>query len=206
MRFPRGRTVVRRCLHPDGRIAAVQSGVVVADDDPGLLVWVDAGAATMRRTTLTGEPTRPLAVRDELALPTMLRPATWGPHRTLRLIPPHGGASIAWCWRTDGTFDGWYVNLESPPRRWPGGVDVHDQALDLIVDPDRAVTWKDEDAFAAQTGEFWTAADAVRIRAAADRLAGLAARAAFPFDGTWCDFRPDPGWAPAELPAWWDVP
>lgn len=30
---------------------------------------------------------------------------------------------------------------------------------------------------------------------------------AFPFDGTWCDFRPDPAWAvPAELPAGWDRP
>jgi predicted RNA-binding protein associated with RNAse of E/G family len=208
MRFAPSDTVVRRFLHPDGRIAAAQAARVIGDDDRGLLLWLDIGSARMRRTGLDGTPTRQLPVRAELAMATMLSPATWGPYRSLVLIPPGGAHSVSWSWTADGTFHGWYVNLESAAGRWPGGVDVQDRALDLRIAPDRSWQWKDEDEFADRAGDplFFDADTAAAIRAEGGRVAGAAERAVFPFDGTWCDFRPDPGWSPAALPPWWDVP
>ena len=40
---------------------------------------------------------------------------------------------------------------------------------------------------------------------AADEAFELVGQAKFPFDGTWCEFRPDPAWERA-LPAGWDRP
>jgi hypothetical protein len=201
-------TIVRRFLQPDGRIAAAQSARVIADDDRGLALWLELGAARMRRTTLDGTPTRHLPVRDELATATMLSPATWGPYRSLVLIPPDATHSVSWSWTADGTFHGWYVNLESPPAHWWGGVDVQDRALDLRVRPDRSWEWKDEQEFADRTGDplFFDADTAAAIRAEGHRVAQAASQARFPFDGEWRDFRPDPSWPPTTLPAWWDVP
>lgn len=208
MRLQPGQTALRRSIHPDGRIAAVQCGRVVADDDRGLLLWVDVGSATVQRTALDGTPTRALPIRTELTMPTLLRPATWGPYRTLMLTPPDAAHSVWWSWTAEGEFAGWYVNLEAPVRRWASGWDYRDHTLDVLVAADRSSVWKDEDEFAAQTGDpwFWDAEGAARIRAEGKRLIALAERGRFPFDGTWCDFRPDPAWSPTALPYWWDLP
>ncbi|WP_231930000.1 DUF402 domain-containing protein [Micromonospora coriariae] len=137
-------------------------------------------------------------------MPTLLQPGFWQPYRTLMVMPPGAAHSIWWSWGANGAFAGWYINLEAPVDRWAGGVDVQDHALDVLVAPDRSWVWKDEDEFAAQTGDplFWDLDDAAQIRAEGERLIACAERGEFPFDGTWCDFQPDP----ASLPYWWDTP
>ncbi|HET9518048.1 MAG TPA: DUF402 domain-containing protein [Actinoplanes sp.] len=208
MGFEVGRTVVRRFLHVDGRIATAHAARVLSDDDRGLALWLDIGAPRMRRVTLDGRPTRYLPVRAELATATTLAPATWGPYRSLVLTPPDAAHSVSWSWTADGTFAGWYVNLESPPVRWSGGIDVQDRALDVRIWPDRRWRWKDEDEFADQAGDplFFDTATAHAVRAEGLRVIDAAGRAAFPFDGTWCDFRPPADWDLPQLPPWWDAP
>src|SRR5688500_4809496 len=98
MGFPPVQVVVRRGMHPDGRIGSRQCGRVVADDDHGLLFWIEAGSATMRRMSLDGQPTRPLPIRTELTMPTVLTPATWSDFRTLMLMPTSVAHSIWWSW------------------------------------------------------------------------------------------------------------
>ena len=48
-------------------------------------------------------------------------------------------------------FAHWYVNLEEHGVRWDdgsvAGVDVVDQDLDILVEPDRSWRWKDEEEF-----------------------------------------------------------
>ncbi|MFJ8039104.1 DUF402 domain-containing protein [Kitasatospora sp. NPDC096147] len=207
-RFEPGRTVVRRGLYPDGRIGSLQCGRVVADDERGLVMWAPAGSPTMHRLTLDGRPTRAVPLAEEMRLPTRLAPATWQPYGTLILTPPDAAHSVWWSFDPDGTFIGWYVNLEASVGRWHGGTDHVDQALDLLVAPDLSWRWKDEDEFAEQTGHplFWDGAGAAAIRAEGERLIAVAEAGRFPFDGTWCDFRPEPGWVGPELPWWWDLP
>lgn len=194
---------------PDHRIASVQSGRVISDDEHGLALWVAAGSMTARRTNLAGEPTRQLPYVEELCTPTLCQPASWRPYSSLMLTPPGAGHSVWWSFDPSGAFVGWYVNLETPSVRWFGGTDHVDQALDLLIDPDRTVRWKDEDEFAEQCAHpelFWDEKEAEAIREHAEQLASSAERRLFPFDGTWCDFRPDPSWPTSRLPWWWDQP
>lgn len=160
---------------------------VVQDGDDGTLLLVARGtvvraASVHPRDAVPGDPCVPLInrVADRDAL-------VWQ--------PAGSGHAVWWWFAPDGTFTGWYVNLE---RRVHGldSVDVHDQELDLVVAPDRSWTWKDEESFAAKTGRagFWTAPEALAIRAEGDRVVAQVERGEFPFDGTWCDYRPPPAW------------
>jgi hypothetical protein len=199
--FQPGQTIVRRFLHPDRRLAAVGACRVVSDDERGLLLFSDLGSQVMIRTDLDGTPTRPLPLATEIAMTTMLAPRRRSAHRSLLLMPHGATHTVTWDWRPDGTFKGWYVNLETPPRRWPGGVDVHDQVLDVVIAPDRSYAWKDEADLA-----FLDAGAAARARAEGEKVIALAAEGAFPFDGTHLAFEPPSDWSPAELPPWWDAP
>jgi len=79
--------------------------------------------------------------------------------------------------------------------------DTTDWALDIVVEPDGAWHWKDEDEFAEaiELGVFdMAAADAVRAegeRVVAER----------PWPTGWEDWRPPREWTPLSLPADWHV-
>lgn len=204
--FSPGDTIVRRYTFLDGRIGAVFAVRVVSDDERGLLTWVSPGSATTARTVLGDEPTGYVSCNANLFEPTMHRPAVWRSPGTLMLSPPGAAHSVWWFFDDNGNFKRWYVNLETVGRRWPGGRDCVDQALDIWIEPDRAWTWKDEDEFTEFTGRpgYWGAEEAAAIRAEGERVIMCAQAGRFPFDGTLCDFIPDPSWRPTPLPWWWD--
>ena len=208
MRFETGQTIVRRSIHKNGRIAAVESTRVVRDDDRGVLTWTAAGSQVMRRCTLSGELTRYMSIEQRTSIPTMLGPGEWRDTGVLVLTPPDVPHSIWWFFDRDGAFLGWYVNLETPAKRWFGGLDIRDQALDIWVEPDRSWEWKDEDEFAERIGhpDYWTAEEAAQIRAEGEQLTALIEAGAHPFDGSLIDFRPDSAWAPTTLTPHWDLP
>jgi hypothetical protein len=205
MRFSPGDTAVRRLLHADGRLGPVFAGIVVRDDADGLLLWIDADAEALTVTRLDGRPTRKLPYAEELRLPLIHTPTIWSElGGALVLTPPASPWSVLHFYDRAGAFTGWYVNLEQPAARWWGGVDVLDHALDILVAPDRTWRWKDEDELADHTGipGLWDEVGAAQIRAAGERAVALVEAGAFPFDGTFRDFRP--AWAPARMPWWWD--
>ncbi|MFD0560183.1 uncharacterized protein DUF402 [Stackebrandtia endophytica] len=208
MTFEVGQTVVRRDVRRGGRIAAVESARVLSDGPEGLLTWTGVGSQTMWRTTLEGESVRYRSVAERDVTATMLSPREWERAGVLMLTLPDPGNSVWWFFEPDGRFRGWYVNLESPLRRWARGFDIHDYALDIWVEPDRSWSWKDEDEFAERTGhpEYWTHAEADEIRAAGEKFVGLIESGAAPFDGRYIDNVPDPGWEPSRLPPKWDTP
>jgi hypothetical protein len=128
----------------------------------------------------------------------------------LMLHPPGAGYSVWWFFGPGHRFAGWYVNLEHPSVRWADGellgIDTIDWDIDITVAPDRSWKWKDEEQFAKhmQYDHYWVD-DEAAVRAAGAEAVGLIKSAAFPFDGTWCDFRPDPSWPEFQsLPAGWD--
>ncbi|GAA1682201.1 DUF402 domain-containing protein [Fodinicola feengrottensis] len=182
---------------------------VVTEDSTGLLLWLAGGTPVVRGLLADGRTVRDVGVVASALLPRSLRPRQWRGTGILMLIPPAEDWSLWWFFRDDGSFMGWYGNLEDRQvRRVVDGVqyvDTADNALDVWFEPDRSWSWKDEDEFADLTGlpGYWTAAQAPHIRAAGERLITLAESGAPPFDGRWTDFRPDPSWPLPTLPPHW---
>ena len=93
--------------------------------------------------------------------------------------------------------------LHVAPWRGPGVL--------MLTPPDAAhsVWWffTDSGEFAERLGfpsHYWVR-DEAPVRAEGARVVKLIEAGEFPFDGTWCDFRPDPQWTvPAALPDGWD--
>ena len=210
--FEPGETVLRRGFARGDRVGHVDSCRVVRDDEYGVLAWIGPGSTVLRRATVEGRPVRKMPFPHKVEVPTVLRPGIWSGGGVLVITPRTGAYSVWWFFAADGTFLRWYVNLESPAVRWRdrdgAGLDTADHALDMWVNPDLSWEWKDEDEFAERTGHpyYWDRAAAEAIRLEGERVAAVAERGAFPFDGSWCDFRPDPAWAPSRLTTAWDRP
>jgi hypothetical protein len=197
-----------------GRLGWVRPGRVVSDDDRGLLIWVARRSPVANEVAADGRPMRAMPFREWITLDYRLQPGSWDGPGVLKFLPAGAAYSVWWFRdrRHDG-FTGWYVNLEEPARRWDdgvvAGVDIVDQDLDVVVRPDRSWRWKDEDELTERLAfpqHYWVA-DEAAVRAEGERVVKLVEAGVFPFDGTWCDFRPDPAWpVPAELPPGWDRP
>jgi hypothetical protein len=176
-----------------GRIALMHLVRVAADDEHGLRLWLPAGSPYWRAQE--GRLVRQVWVGADLMI--------W--------MPEQRPYSVSWLW-VDGAFAGWQANLQEPFVRWAdrgcAGVDTAGHTLDVVIRPDRTWRWKDEEEFNARTGHplYWTPSQAAQIRASADRLVRLAEAAQFPFDGTWCGFRPDASWTVPALPPGHDRP
>lgn len=110
----------------------------------------------------------------------------WRQNHVLSLTRRGDAHSIWLFWSEDWTFRGWYVQLQKPFVETPTGLETMDHALDVIVEPDGAWRWKDEDdlAEAVRLGVF-TPDEAAEIRAEGERV--IATR---PWPTGWEDWRP----------------
>ncbi len=208
MKFAPGEVLVRRHWR-GGRVTLVQVVRVAADDEHGLRLWLPDGSPYWRLVA-EGGTGHGEATPDQGRIARLAR-NRWTGSDVMIWMPEHKPYSVFWFW-SDGMFSGWHANLEEPYVRWAdrgcAGVDTADQALDVIVRPDHSWRWKDEDDFHARTGHpvYWTQAQAAQIRATGDGLVKLAEAGEFPFDGTWCGFRPDASWTIPALPPGHDRP
>jgi len=125
----------------------------------------------------------------------------------LRRAPAHvasvgivclGARHSTWLnWR-DGAFEGWYVNFERDTRLTPVSLDVVDEKLDLVIQPDGRLRVKDfDELLTAARAEYLHLGDvleeAVRVLRDPPWPTGLE------------DFRADPAWPVPEFPKGWDV-
>jgi hypothetical protein len=211
MTFATGRDVLYRDFRGDGQLVLVMPQRVVADDERGLLTWRPIGTPWLFRRTADGRDRREIPLDQRSAVEWRLARQTWTGMPVLHLFRPGHAHSVWWMFNPDLTLNRWYVNLEAPPVCWTdgelAGVDTFDHALDIVVAPDRQWRWKDEDEFRERIGHpvYWTVEQAAGIRAEGERVIADIEAARFPFDGTWCDFRPGPSWPTPVLPAaGWD--
>jgi len=204
--FGTGTVITRREWH-DGRMVWAGPVRVVSDDDRGLALWLVGGTTCMRALTVDGRGDHDCSL-DEIAN-LRLAEELWYGAGSFSVTPTDAPYSVWFSFDPDsGDFSGWYVNLEDPLRRWSGGVDTSDHTLDIVVKPDGSWRYKDEDDFVERIGRpgFFDAAGAARIRAAGEAAISLIEADAYPFDGSWTDFRPDPTWTVPDLPKNWDQP
>jgi hypothetical protein len=213
MRFERSRLIMHRNVRR-GRIGWVRPARVVSDDERGLLVWIGRGFPVANEVADDGRGMRAMPFAEWLGRSYRLLIGTWDGPPLLKFLPAGAAHSVWWFLdpQTD-RFGYWYVNLEEPGVRWDdgavAGVDVVDQDLDVVVQPDGTWCWKDEEEFVERLAypEHYWVADEAAVRAEGERVIKLAESGEFPFDGTWCDFTPDPGWTvPDRLPTGWDRP
>jgi hypothetical protein len=217
MRFSPGQLILHRNVRR-GRVGWVRPGRVISDDARGLVLWIASGSVAGSEVADDGRNMRDMPFTEWVARPSYrVAVHRWEGPGVLKLLPsgPDGFAAHSVWWFRDaaGEFTGWYVNLEAPGVRWDdgelAGVDIIDQDLDIWVPPDRRWQWKDEEEFAERLAvpEHYWVPDAAPVRAEGERVIKLIEAGEFPFDGTWCDFRPDPAWpVPDRLPAGWDRP
>lgn len=209
--FALGQQVLLRNFRSNGQLIAIESARVVEDGPQGTLAWMGPGMPCVIREAVDGRRLHGAAPTELAAVKTTLAYHEFR-FNTLSLTPRDAPYSVMWFFSPEGSFDRWYINLQRPATRWrdgaAGGIDIVDQTLDVLVEPDRTWRWKDEESFIERTGHapFHTAAEAEVIRAEGLRLIDEAVAERFPFDGTWCDFRPDPSWTPLPLPDGWDRP
>jgi hypothetical protein len=212
MRFEPGRLVLHRNIR-GGRIAWVRLACVVSDDDRGLALWINRFSPVANEVSADGRGMRTMPFTEWITAGTALKHGRWSGPGVLKLLPTGAAHSVWWFRDEAGDFQSWYVNLEEPGVRWDdghvAGVDIVDQDLDIVVAPDRSWRWKDEEEFLERLAipEHYWVADEAAVRAEGERVVKLIEAGDFPFDGTWCDFQPDPGWSgPAALPPGWDRP
>jgi hypothetical protein len=221
-----GQLVVHRLFNRD-RLSCIRTGVLVAHDEHGLRLWYSPGNPGLVEMTTDGRGLRDMPFDEWIRTPRELAPIRWTGPDMLMYVRPATAHSVWWFFRESGSgdfanrtgsdtawratnrveFNNWYVNLEEPSVLWHDGpvvgIDTVDQDLDIVAHRDGTWSWKDEDEFTerlAYPAHYWVADErAVRdegCRAVEAFTAGL-----FPFDGTWCDWRPDPAWErPAIVP------
>jgi hypothetical protein len=210
--FEPGRLIVRRQFHRGQLIGRVWAGRVVSDDGRGMCLWIPDGAVYQDVGAADGRTFREVPFTEWPETPKRHNRLAWR-SSVLMLHPTEGDYSLWLFFDAPGEFRSWYVNLERPVARWDdgglAGVDTHDYDLDIVATPDRSWRWKDENEFAhhlAHPDVYWCE-DEEAVRAEGRRVVKLIEAGQFPFDGSWCDFVPDPGWGvPTELPSGWDRP
>jgi hypothetical protein len=196
-----------------GRIGWVRPARVVLDDERGLLVWISRFTPVVNEVSADGRGMRAMPFTEWVGAGTSLKHGTWNGPGVLKFLPPDSAHSVWWFRDDADRFSFWYVNLEEPGVRWSdgdvAGVDIVDQDLDILVAPDRSWQWKDEEEFAERLAipEHYWVADEAAVRAEGCRVVKVIEAGDFPFDGTWCDYRPPPEWtSPPPLPPGWDRP
>jgi hypothetical protein len=189
----------------DDSIHICRPVTVVRDTPEQLAVWLAPGTPCVRPQLADGTPLHrePLSTRYTKPRTTAL--THWSGTGVLKLARPSEPWSVWLFWEPGWRFRNWYVNLEEPLVRRPGGVDSEDHFLDIAVYPDRRWEWIDEDEFAqAQRAGLMTARQAKRVRAAGAAAVALIGAWGTPFREGWEDWRPDPAWTVPALPADWD--
>lgn len=180
--------------------------VTVIQDSPRLLaVWMASGTACVKPQLADGTPIHrePLATRYTKPRTTVR--SRWHGTGVVKLAAPGEPWSVWLFWERGWRFKNWYVNLEEPLTRWPGGVDSEDHFLDLEVYPDRSWRWRDEDEFhEAQRAGLISPATAERVRAAGQTALTVVREWGSPFNDGWEGWRPDPRWSIPRLPDDWD--
>lgn len=189
----RGEHVVLRQLFV-GRIWNAMPAVVVEQTPERLVTWLPPGVVTK---SPEGGLFDGWTLRDRLVR---------RPHGILRVKEPAEEWSLLHFWHEDGSFAGWYVNLEGPFLPTPIGWDYEDHLLDLWLEAEGKWEWLDEDELARAVELGLRSEEEARAARAAGERALARLLAAEPPDRTGLEaWRPDPAWALPALPPNWDA-
>jgi hypothetical protein len=135
-----------------------------------------------------------------------MQPYIWHTNRLLILLQPEKYYASYYFWQENNNqFLCYYVNFQLPFRRSEIGFDTFDLELDLIIEPTYEWHWKDLDDYRRGIASGILLTEWIQAMEAAklEVFHKLETRQS-PFDGSWLNWRPDPGWSPPTLPQNWD--
>jgi hypothetical protein len=186
----------------------VRPMTVVRDDEDGLVAWLAPGTPLIKPVLTDGRETRYAGPEGMFTEDRVLKLDIWRGTGILKVAPVGKPWSVWHFWHEDGSFRGWYVNLETEHRRDPEGkrTSTVDHVLDLWIHPDRTIEWKDEDELegAVAAGRF-TPAEAERITSDARAAVREVEAWTSPFADDWQSWRPDPHLRLPESPTGYTV-
>jgi hypothetical protein len=186
----------------------VRPMTVVQDDEDALVAWLAPGTPLIKPVLLDGRDTRKAGPVAMFTADRVLKLDVWYGTGILKVSPVGKRWSVWHFWEEDGSFAGWYVNLEAEHRRDVAArrTTTADHVLDLWINPDRSIEWKDEDELegAVEAGRF-TAAEAEQITADAHAAIKEIEAWTAPFSEDWPNWRPDPHLRLPEAPTGYDV-
>jgi hypothetical protein len=186
----------------------VRPMTVVRDDEDGLVAWLAPGTPVIKPVLVDGREMRHAGPEGMFTEDRVLKLDIWHGTGILKVAPTGKPWSVWHFWSEDDTFLGWYVNLEAEHAR-----DIEakrtvskDYVLDLWINPDRTIEWKDEDELegAVAAGRY-TQAEADRIIADAHAAIQDIEAWTTPFSDNWKDWRPDPHLRLPEAPTGYAV-
>jgi hypothetical protein len=187
--WPSGRVVALRDIW-FGEVWRASPAIVVEDGADVTAVCLLPGSEHLFPVDGDGSEIR-------LPRPGAARELRRGRRIVLALYPATAPWSIWHFYGHDGTFDHWYVNFEQRLGRGPANLDYVDHKLDLIVQRDETLEWKDEDEL-EEAGRLGLL-DASAVRRDAERVVRER-----PWPTGWEEWRPDPSWPAPALPEGWD--
>lgn len=186
----------------------VRPMTVVEHDEDRLIAWLAGGTPLIKPVLPDGREVRTAGLAEMFVGPRVAELATWRGTGVLKVAPAGKPWSIWHFWKPDGSFSGWYVNLETPHERDLAArtTKTEDLVLDLWVTPDRTVVRKDEDelTMALKVGKF-DEARVAEIESYADAAEQEIRLWGPPFSEDWQHWHPDPSWPLPPAPAGYDV-
>jgi len=133
--------------------------------------------------------------------------AHWAQRRFLMVLEPDRYYSICALWQqANGEFERYYINFQLPFRRSKVGFDTLDLDLDLLVERDLTIRWKDSDEYEEALSLGMIAPEwRDGVETARAEVLERIRRMEPPFDGSLLSWQPDPTWLPSRLPSGWEV-
>lgn len=185
-----------------GEPETVHPVTVVRDDAEALVAWIAPGTPVAFPVLPDGRNPRQGDPRTAFIAPRVQSEGTWFGNGNIRIALTGRPWSVWLFWNDDGSFDGYYGNLEDPHVRDAHNVYTTDHVLDVEVEPDGQRSRKDEDelAEAVRQGRY-TAQQAAWIERCAEEVERVTDAWASPFRDGWETFRAPTEWPVPGLPS-----
>ncbi len=206
-----GDAVLLRGMY-ESRPVYIQSVHVVKDtpEEIALVIWPGAECAApsgyIHQKHGDGNPWK--RWQETLTDTLHLEKYIWHTNRFLILLEPEKYFASLYIWKdASDEFVGYYINFQLPFTRSRLGFDTLDLDLDIVIEPSYRWRWKDVEDYqhAIRMGGIrpeWVHG----VEQARGEIASRLRDRAYPLDGTWLNWRPDPTWTAPRLPPDWDSP
>lgn len=200
-----GDVIVWREIYRE-RIWHAQSTIVVKDTPQEILLATIPGAARMVEEHYLRGKKNGKRRWDFKTDDWALEKSDWHTNRLLVILEPEKYYSMIYFWdHASNEFLCYYINFQLPFRRTQNSIDTLDLDLDIIVNPDFSVEWKDLDDYQKGIESGVILPEWVKeIEIAKREILGRVERREYPLDNSWLNWLADPLWPLPQLPANWD--